>query len=272
MSLNFISSFLGNKKIARKENPYHDADLYYEIDSRSSKGGDRFNFFPAMRHRRYLGHAETSPNLFVLKAWAESIGVPNFSELMEKARNEEHFIYISPKDKNATALLSDDAKLIFAYIYGVYAAIDAIEIKGVNPSKRIFQPSYIGNSVTKAWRETDPKSYEKVMERNNVSVNEIIEGPSSIDIESNDRESMSVVARTWLTACQLDTLYCAGPKHLPNIFATDQNSINKLMPMDDVRFKDGTILSRPCKTPRTRMNASFFDVFGAPILPRNVNR
>jgi hypothetical protein len=32
------------------------------------------------------------------------------------------------------------------------------------------------------------------------------------------------------------------------------------------------LLSRPCKTPRTRMNASFFDVFGAPILPRNVNR
>jgi hypothetical protein len=30
------------------------------------------------------------------------------------------------------------------------------------------------------------------------------------------------------------------------------------------------VLSRPCKTPQTRMNTSFFGIFGAPNPPRNV--
>ena len=32
------------------------------------------------------------------------------------------------------------------------------------------------------------------------------------------------------------------------------------------------LFSRPCKTPRTRMNASFFGIFGAPIPRESVNR
>lgn len=202
------------------------------------------SFYYVCRHDKYLDLSSCNPLLDIYYKWAESLGYGrNIVDVMNTKTCDLYSLYSDPirlRKDIPQSEVSEVVRLRELYISGLLAAIDLIEVAGLNPQEEVFQPSTIGASVAKIWLEVDPETYHEIMKLNGLKPDHFDHYLRDIkSIESGEIEDKKAIARTWLASCKLDSLYCAAPKFLPNIFATDQREVKKFG--RQIEFADGTL-------------------------------
>jgi hypothetical protein len=213
----FFDTLFGPEEI-KTRNPFYDRKPLVDNFPKTAIANDFTNytffcFLDVLRHGKYLEFEECLPSKRVFKEWAKSLGFPDSVSKTVDIEEYCHPEWITHKARTD-------------FISGALAAIDLIEVARLNPGKEVFQPSMLGESVARFWEEFDPKTYHEIMRRNKVTPPMMVAKIG--DLQSTDPKEMAAIARTWFSACQLDSVFCAGPKFLPNLFVTDQRQRNVL--------------------------------------------